>query len=159
MDRICNTTIKLIYHVTPSTSATYHGRRGKGTRLPRQFQTDGQCQTDVIKAIWTYVDDASNDNGSRAGMLLIFPERHKIHCVIRFGFKASNNEAEYKDLITGLCLSRERQAHTVKIFSDSELLVSQMNDIYLARREKMTAYLEKAKEQLSSFSVASIEII
>ena len=36
-------------------------------------------QKDVEQWI-LYVDDASNKNGSRAGMMLISPEGHKIHC-------------------------------------------------------------------------------
>ena len=38
-------------------------------------------------------------------------------------------------------------------------MVNQANDIYLARGEKMTACLDKANEQLSLFSAASIEVI
>ena len=46
---------------------------------------------------WTlYVDDASNNTGSRAGMMLISHKGHKIHYAICFGFKTSNNEAEYE---------------------------------------------------------------
>ena len=90
-------------------------------------------------------------------MMLISPEGHKIHCAICFGFKASNNEAEYEALIAGLRLAREMRVHNVKIFSDSQLVVNQVNDIYLTRGEKMVVYLEKAKEQLSSFFAASIE--
>ena len=57
---------------------------------------------------WTlYIDDTSNDNGSGVGMLLISPEGHKIHCAIRFEFKASNNEIEYEALIGGLHLVHE----------------------------------------------------
>ena len=109
---------------------------------------------------WTlYIDGASNDNGSGAGMMLISPEGHKMHCAIRFGFKVSNNEAEYEALIASLRLTRKLQAHNVKIFSDSQLVVNKMNDIYLARGDKMVAYLEKENEQLSSFSAASIEAI
>ena len=40
-----------------------------------------------------YVDDTSNENGSRASMVLISPEGHKIHYALHFGFSASNNEA------------------------------------------------------------------
>ena len=55
---------------------------------------------------WTlYVDGASNDTGSEAGMTLISPKGNKIHCAIRFGFKTSNNEAKYEALIAGLRLS------------------------------------------------------
>ena len=92
-------------------------------------------------------------------MMLISPEGHKIHCDICFGFKASNNKAEYEALIASLCLQRELRARNVKIFSDSQLIVNQVNDIYLVRGKKMVAYLEKAKEQLSLFSAASIEVI
>ena len=106
-----------------------------------------------------YVDVASNDNGSGVGMMLISPEGHKIHYAICFGFNASNNETEYKALIAGLHLARELQAHNMKIFSNSQLVVNQVNDIYLMREEKMAAYLEKGNEQLSSFSTASIEVI
>ena len=95
------------------------------------------------------MDGASKDTSSRVGMMLISPEGHKIHCVIRFGFKTSNNEAEYEALIAGLRLARELQAHNMKIFNDSQLVVNQMNDIYLMRGEKMAAYLEKTTDQLS----------
>ena len=69
---------------------------------------------------WTpYVDGASNDTGFEAGMMLISPERHKIHCAIRFGFKASNNEAEYEALIASLCVACKLEVYNVKNFSDS----------------------------------------
>ena len=83
-------------------------------------------------------------------MMLISPEGHKIYCAIRFRFKALNNEAEYEALIVDCNL---------KIFSDSQLVVNQVNDIYPARGEKMAAYLDKAKDQLSLFFAASIKVI
>ena len=79
------------------------------------------------------MDDASNDIGSGVGMMLINHKGYKIHCVIRFGFKALNNEIEYEALITNLRLARKLQDRNVKIFSDSQLVVNQVNDIYLAR--------------------------
>ena len=51
------------------------------------------------------MDEASNGTGSGAGIMLISPEGHKIHCAIRFGFKASNNKAEYEALIEGCASS------------------------------------------------------
>ena len=51
-------------------------------------------------------------------MMLISPKRHKIHCAIHFGFKASNNDAEYEALIAGLHFARKLQVRNVKIFSD-----------------------------------------
>ena len=79
-------------------------------------------------------------------MMLISPEAHKIHCAIHFRFKVSNNEVEYEALIEGLCQACELQIHNVKIFSESQLVVNQVDDIYLARGKKMAAYQDKAKE-------------
>ena len=105
------------------------------------------------------VDGISNENGSGAGMMLIGPEGHKIHCALCFGFLTLNNEAEYKAFIAGLCLAKKLQSHNLKIYSDSQLVVNQVNDIYLARGERMAAYLEKAKGLMKSIPMTSIEVI
>ena len=75
---------------------------------------------------WTlYIDDASNENGSRVGMTLISPKGHKIHCMLRFGFQASNNDAEYEALIMGLNLAKELRVRNLNVYNDSQLVVSE----------------------------------
>ena len=64
-----------------------------------------------------------------------------MHCALRFEFKAFNNKAEYKALIAGLNLAKEMKVESLKIYSDSLLVVYQITDEYQARGEKMTAYL------------------
>ena len=91
--------------------------------------------------------------------MLINPKGHKIHSALRFGFQALNNEAEYETLIAGLRLARELLAFNLKIYSDSQLVVNQVNDVYLARGERMAAYLEKAKELMRTFPTTSIKVI
>ena len=105
------------------------------------------------------MDDASNDIKSAASIMLISLEGHKIHCALCFGFKASNNEAEYEALIAGLHLAKDLQACSIQIGSDSQLVVNQVNEIYLARGDRMAAYLEKAKGLIGTFPIASIEVI
>ena len=73
-------------------------------------------------------------------MMLISLEGHKIHCATRFGFKALNNEVRYKALIARC------KVRNLKILCDSQLVVNQVNDIYITRGEKMATYLDKAKE-------------
>ena len=91
--------------------------------------------------------------------MLISLKGHKIYCVLRFRFYASNNEAKYKALIARLRLSKELQARNLRIYSDSQLVVNQVNNIYLVRREKMITHLEKAKELMRTFPTTSIEVI
>ena len=49
-----------------------------------------------------FVDCASSDMGVGAGIVIITPEGIRLEHSFRLGFKASNNEAEYKALIAGL---------------------------------------------------------
>ena len=98
------------------------------------------------------MDGSLNDGGSGVNLILISPEVHRIHFALRFGFKASNNEAEYETLIIGLELVREIKVESLDIFSDSQLVVCQINDEYQAREEKMVAYLRKARDLLGAFS-------
>ena len=85
------------------------------------------------------MDDASNDTRFGANIMLISIERHKIHYALCFEFKALDNKAEYEAFIVRLCLAKELQARNIQIYSDSQLVVNQINDIYLARGDKMTA--------------------
>ena len=62
-------------------------------------------------------------------------------------------------MIAGLRFACELEVHNVKNCSNFQLVVNQVNDIYKARGERMVIYLDKPKEQLSSFSTASIEAI
>ena len=45
------------------------------------------------------------------------------------------------------------------MYSDSQLVVNQVNDIYLERWEKMSAYLDKAKNLIEIFPTISVEVI
>ena len=108
---------------------------------------------------WTlYVDDTSNDTGSDAGMMLISPEGHKIHYALHFRLKASNNEAEYEALTVGLHLAKELQARSIQIYSDTQLVVNQVNDVFVARGDRMVEYLEKEKGLMETFLFTSIEV-
>ena len=79
-----------------------------------------------------------------------------MHCTLRFGFKASNNEVEYEALIAGVKLSKEMKVKSLEVFSDSQLIVCQITNKYQAQEEKMAAYLQKAREFLGSFSSYTI---
>ena len=68
-----------------------------------------------------------------------------MHCALRFGFKAPNNEAKYEALIGGLKLTKEMKVKSLEIFRNSQLVVCQITDGYQAREEKMAAYLQKPR--------------
>lgn len=65
------------------------------------------------------------------------PDNHLIHFTLRFGFMTSNNEAEYEALLAGLRLARDMHAHSLEIFSDSQLVVYQILGEYRAKGMRM----------------------
>ena len=87
------------------------------------------------------MDGSLKGGGSGAGLILVSPKRHRMYCALRFRFKASSNETEYEALIAGLKLVNEMKVKSLKIFSDSQLVVFQIADEYQARDEKVAAYL------------------
>ena len=52
-----------------------------------------------------FVDGAANAQGSCAELILTSPKGIDIEYALRFGFRASNNEAEYEAVIAGLNLA------------------------------------------------------
>ena len=75
-------------------------------------------------SIWVlHIDEASNAQGSGAEFLLTNSEGVVTEHALRFGFKASNNQAEYEALIAGLKLALELGVDRLKVFSDSQLIV------------------------------------
>ena len=92
--------------------------------------------------IWKLsVDGASNAQGSGAGLILTSPEGIDIEYALRFGFHASNNEAEYEAVVAGLNL-----AHSLEVV----IVVRQIEDTYEAKSETMVLYLQKVRDLLKS---------
>ena len=70
---------------------------------------------------------------------------------LRFGFQASDNEAEYEAVIAGLNLVHSMEADQLEVCSDSQLVVKQIEDSCEAKGEKMILYLKKVLELLKKF--------
>ncbi|KAL5563474.1 hypothetical protein UlMin_033221 [Ulmus minor] len=89
-------------------------------------------------------------------VILVSPEGVRLSCALHFRLKATNNQAEYEALLAGLRLAKEVSARHLLIYSDSQLIMNQVNSEYQAKGEKMAFYLEKAKELLGQFDTVTI---
>ena len=74
--------------------------------------------------IWRLsIDGAANAQGSGVGLILTSPNGIDTEYALRFGFQASNNEAEYEAVIAGLNLTHFMEADQLEVSSDSQLVV------------------------------------
>src|SRR5688500_8319833 len=76
---------------------------------------------------------------------------------VRFEFVASNNEAEYEALLLGINICYNFGARILSAYSDSQLIVGQVNSDFEAKDDSMRMYLQKVKamvKQLKQFSIS-----
>ena len=66
-------------------------------------------------------------------MILEGPNGLLIEQALKFAFKASNNQAEYKALIAGMLLAKEMGARSLLAKSDSQLVTGQVIGEYQAK--------------------------
>ena len=77
-------------------------------------------QTTPNLPIWRLsVNGAANAQGSGAGIILTSPEGIDIEYALKFGFRASNNEAEYEAVIAGLNLAHSMEVDQLEVCSDT----------------------------------------
>ena len=92
-----------------------------------------------------YIDGASNQNGSGIGLVLISPEKVIIEKSLRLDFLATNNEAEYEALLIGMAMVQRMGGKSVKLFSNSRLVVGQVKREFEGKDERMQGYLSQVK--------------
>ena len=98
-----------------------------------------------------HVDRASNQKGSGVGLVLMSPEKVVIEKSLRLGFSATNNESEYEALLEGMAMVQRMGGKSLKLFSDSRLVVSQVKGEFEAKDERMQGYLSQVKCMQSKF--------
>ncbi|KAL6334899.1 hypothetical protein AAG906_023704 [Vitis piasezkii] len=109
---------------------------------------------------WTLrVDGASRSSGSGVGLLLQSPTGEHLEQAIRLGFPASNNEAEYEAILSGLDLALALSVSKLRVYSDSQLVVRHVQKEYEAKDARMARYLTKVRDTLQRFTEWTIEKI
>ena len=81
------------------------------------------CQVES-RSLKEFVDSASSASGAGARIVIITPKGIWLEYSFRLGFRASNNEAEYKALLAELRVILGMGARDIEIYSDSRLVVS-----------------------------------
>ncbi|XP_027338376.1 uncharacterized protein LOC113852348 [Abrus precatorius] len=125
----------------------FENRRPLKAQLLADFINEFTTQHNTISDMWNlHVDGSSNQSGSGAGVILEGPNAFAIEQSIRFGFKASNNQAEYEALLAGLRLAREMGVKRITAWSDSKIVTEQVNDTYQIRDSVMLKYYQEVKK-------------
>ena len=73
------------------------------------------------------------------------PEKVVIEKSLRLDFSTTNNEAEYETLLVGMAMVQKMGGKSMKLFSNSRLVVGQVREEFDAKDERMQGYLSQVK--------------
>lgn len=101
-----------------------------------------------------FTDGGSRGNPGPAaiGCILFDEDDSLVDFYGKYIGEATNNEAEYKALITGLALAQKNNIKNLSCYLDSELVVKQINKIYQVRHEAIKKHFIKIEELKKNFS-------
>ena len=103
--------------------------------------------------LWkVFVDGASSALGAGAGIVVITLEGIKLEHSFRLSFKALNNEAKYEALLAGLRVVSDLGAKEVEVYSNSQLVVNQVQGSFEAKDPWMMEYLRLVKQVIDHFT-------
>ena len=98
-----------------------------------------------------YFDGSIMAPGSGARVVLISPDRSRIHYAICLHFLASNNTTEYEVLINGLRIAVELGATWLYVHGDSKLVVDQVMKESSCKSPLMVAYCQEVRKLEDKF--------
>ena len=64
---------------------------------------------------------------------------------MRLDFPATNNETEYEALLEGMTMVQRMGGKSIKLFSDSRLVVGKVKGEFEAKDERMQGYFSQVK--------------
>ena len=103
-----------------------------------------------------FMDGATGALGAGARIVIITPERIRVEHSFRLGFKASSNEVEYTALLIGLRAILNLGDREVEVYSDSRLVVNQVQGIFEAKDPRMIEYLRLVKQITNQFQKVKV---
>ena len=92
--------------------------------METEGQNLGQNPDENLTKWKLFVDESSNQHDCGAGLVLQTPSSKQMEYAIRMEFKATNNEAEYENLLVRLRVATELEVDSPDAFSDSQLVVN-----------------------------------
>jgi len=111
--------------------------------------------------IVAYTDGGARGNPGPAayGVVIQSADGHTVAQLHKYLGEATNNEAEYQGLLAALEYALEHSVRSLRVFSDSELLVRQILKQYKVKSGGLRPLHDRAQEmigRLNSFSIAHV---
>ncbi len=138
-----------------------NGGSGESPDAPPRlaFGPDLVADPESVSPDRTYVlrfDGGSRGNPGRAGAGMVLYDGEdgaEVWCGSHYlGDRYTNNEAEYRGLITGLRCARSLGVRNIVVQGDSQLILRQLDGRYKVKSRNLIAYYQEARSLISEFA-------
>lgn len=114
----------------------------------------------IAEELTTFVDGGARGNpGPAAAAVLLFRGGKEIARRGVFLSTRTNNQAEYEAVLLALLEAKKLGAATLKIFSDSELIVNQLNRNFKVKNGELQPLFVKAWNAMQDFKRVTLAAI
>jgi ribonuclease HI len=130
------------------------------TSPPRGAGLFGEPPPEAKPAAWrANIDGGSRGNPGPAsyGVVIRDPRGEIVARLKKYIGRTTNNVAEYYALIAALDYGQSQNIRTLRVESDSELLVKQMRGQYKVKSEDLRPLYERAKKMSQTFAAFRID--
>jgi ribonuclease HI len=128
-------------------------------QLQNIFQDAADYYYTQEEGVWSlYSDGASRGNPGQAGVGVVLVDPYGQIAVRNLEYlgQATNNVAEYRGLLLGLKMAKNLGIRKIKVYSDSELLVRQINGSYRVKKPHLLVLWQEAQRELQQFSAFEV---
>src|SRR6266487_3749988 len=137
---------------------SFESRKALKAQVLADFVAEMTTSTTSEKNKWTiFVDGSSNSQGSGAGIILENGDGVLIEVSLGLSFPTTNNQAEYEAFLAGLRLAEDMGAEEITIFTDSQLVASQVSGEYQTKEERLLEYLNLIRAKLAKFKETEVK--
>ncbi|GAU46629.1 hypothetical protein TSUD_284770 [Trifolium subterraneum] len=137
---------------------SFESRKDLKAQVLADFVAEMTTSTTSEKNKWTiFVDGSSNSQGSGEDIILENGDGVLIEVSLGLSFPTTNNQAEYEAFLAGLRLAEDMGAEEIKIFTDSQLVASQVSGEYQTKEERLLEYLNLIKIKLAKFKETEVK--
>ncbi|XP_050256370.1 uncharacterized protein LOC126701950 [Quercus robur] len=112
---------------------------------------DEEGTTDEVDKWTIQTDGSSAQKRGGVGVVITTPDGEVMKYGVQLEFPATNNEAEYEGILTGLRLGKALGAKNLLVQSDSKLVIGQISGEYEAKEERMQKYLKLTRQLTQEF--------
>ncbi|XP_050264200.1 uncharacterized protein LOC126708447 [Quercus robur] len=114
-------------------------------------EEDENGTTDEVDKWTIQTDGSSAQKRGGVGVVITTPDGEVMKYGVQLEFPATNNEAEYEGILTGLRLGKALGAKSLLVQSDSKLVIGQISGEYEAKEERMQKYLKLTRQLAQEF--------